>query len=485
MSPDYDVIVVGAGMGGLSAAIHSAVLGKRVLVLEQQPEVGGKACQVKQDGYMFDPGPSIVIMPWIYEQVFKHAGEDMRDHLVFERLDPFFSIRAEGGEMIEFPADEKAFFSFIENHFPRDIEAFRRILKLGDDIYPTVKETFFAQVYQSVSDLIDPSFLPLLGHTELLQPFKKPVDAWFSDPLLRAFFYSFPTYSGQTYFSRSPGSFLIPYIMIREGVYYPTGGIGAIPRAFVKLAEKKGVEVRTKTKVSAFLTEGNRVTGVKTGEGETVSAQTVISNIDKAATLKMLGRPYPRSTSFSYVSVQMGVRKELPGLHLHQSCIPHEYERPYRDLYEKRIYPRHHVLYLNVPSAVDPSFAPAGCANVFAVIPTPAQDPSLDWAVFEKTVVSDVCSELSRYDIHIRQEEIDTVRIQTPRYFEEAHGNYGGSLFGPDEKERPVWGMLPLANTDEMYDNLYYCGGSVQPGAGLPMATLSGKFIGDIIIKIT
>ncbi|AIE86942.1 phytoene desaturase family protein [Fimbriimonas ginsengisoli] len=467
------VVVVGGGQGGLSAAIYARLRGHDVMLLERSGVLGGKAAGIELSGYRLDPGPSIVILPRIYEQVFQDAGRNMADYLRFQRLDPISRVCFEGQPALDLPAGRAEIERLVREIAPGDAPNFTRLMANLDHVTPHIDRSIFAHPYDRPWQLADPHLVAFAMRFDLRATYKELVDGWFQSPLLRAFFYGFPSYGGQTYDSKAPGALMIPYLMLQEGVFYPEGGVSAIPAAFERLARELGVEFRTSANVTKLKMDGPRLGGVHLESGEVVAADAVISNVDRSTTREWLGDIDRRPPSLSYFTVHLGVRRRLPGLRHHTLLIPSDFERGFETLYRHRQFPEPPIVYLNDTTSTDASTAHPGCTNLFAVVTSPAEEDHLDWAGDYR---SRVIATLARFGIVIDEAEIDFERTQTPTYFREMHGNYRGSLYGVDEKSRLFGGLFPLRNRDEQIDNLFYCGGSVQPGAGLPMVTLSGRF---------
>jgi phytoene desaturase len=458
------VVVVGAGVGGLSAAIHTRLLGHDVLVLERHESPGGKAAAIQIDGYWLDPGPSIVILTDIYDDLFKAAGRRMADYLTFRRLDPFSRVYFEGSDPLDLPADREECMRVLRDRFPEDTASFESLMGKMDSAIAKVRASVFKKPYDQPWKLLDWNLISMGRSLGIPGKYKVLIDSWFKHPLIRAFFYGFPSYGGQTYDSVAPGALFIPYLMLTEGVYYPEGGVAAIPEAMHRLAVELGVEFRFETRVTGLRLSGKRVKVVQT-EREDIPCDAVISNLDRFSTGAWLGRTHNEPPSLSYFTVHWGVRRTWEGLSHHNLFVPREFEQGFEDLYRRRKFPNPPIVYVNATDA-----APHGCSNLFAVVTSPCE--------VEVTAKERIKEVLSSFGFNIEESELDFERIQTPLYFQEAHGNYKGSLYGPDEKYR-LFGMMPQRNWDEEVRNLFYCGGSVQPGAGLPMVTLSGKFAAE------
>ncbi|HWD38783.1 MAG TPA: phytoene desaturase family protein [Fimbriimonas sp.] len=470
------VLVLGGGVGGLSAAIYSRLHGHDVQVVEQH-RVGGKAAGLEVKGYRLDPGPSIIILRHVYESLFRDAGRGLEDYLSFERLDPITRVYTEGSAQgIDLPADREECLSRLSELAPEDESALRNLMSTMDKVAPHIEQSIFKHPFHSAWQLMDRHLLAFALPFDSRLSYKQQVDRWFSSPLLRAFFYGFPSYGGQSYHSKAPGALMIPYLMLAEGVFYPRGGVAAIPAALERLARELGVKFRTGTRIAGLRTSRSRIVAAETEDG-LLTADAFISNIDRLTTRGLLGAPSSAAPSFSYFTVHWGIRKGLRGLAHHNLLIPSDFGKGFEELYGEKKLPAKPILYLNTAK----DSAPAGCTNLFAVVTSPAREDHLDWRRLEVEGRQTVIESLGKFGFEWKPQDIDFERIQSPIYFEETHGNYRGSLYGPDEKERLFGGLFPLRCADEDWPNLFYCGGSVQPGAGLPMVILSGKFAADLV----
>ncbi|MER3496993.1 MAG: hypothetical protein C4320_09720, partial [Armatimonadota bacterium] len=210
--------------------------------------------------------------------------------------------------------------------------------------------------------------------------------------------------------------------------------------------------------------------------GQEVEADAFVVAMDRFRAAEWLGEPETRRPSYSYFTVHYGVREELPQLAHHSLIVPEHFELGFDALYDRREFPDPPIVYLNNTSLIDPTTAPRGRTNLFAVVTTPAQEDHLDWGLLEREGREAVDAALRTIGVDVMKLGTDFVRIQSPRYFAETHENYRGTLYGLDEAHRLFRGLMPYGNCDPRFTNLAYAGGAVQPGAGLPMATLSGQF---------
>lgn len=472
------LVVIGAGQGGLSAAVHAQLLGWEVLVLEQNEVIGGKAGGIEIEGYQLDPGPSIVIMTDIYRSVFQAAGRRMEDFLTFTRLDPFSRIWMEGkGEPLDLPSGRESCLKMLQKAVPEDYEGLLRLLLKLDQAADPIKRTIFSKPLHHPWQLADPRLISAASKFNLQLSYKELVESFFSSRLLRAFFYGFPSYSGQSYHSKAAGALMIPYYMIEGGVWWPEGGVAAIPRAFARLGKELGVQFRTGAKVCSLLMEKGRVAGVALESGEVIPCDALISNRDRLSFAKDLGRGEPKRPSSSYCTFHWGVRQVLQHLSHHTLLVPEGFAVGFEELYSQNLPQASPVIYLNSTPA------PPGRTCLFAVLTVPAREDHFDWQEAAPRLKQRVRSRLDQWGMGFDDSELDFERIQTPLTFEERDGSCRGSLYGAQESER-LWGMLPLKVKDDQIPNLFYAGGTVQPGAGLPMVTLSGRFAAGCLPRL-
>lgn len=470
--------VLGGGVAGLSASIHARLAGWEVEVVEPR-SVGGKAAAFQTNGYRLDPGPSIVILPHLYEEVFARAGRRMEDYLLFDRLDPITRVFWDG-RTLDIPAGLEPATEMVRSLDAKDGESFAGLMRRLDRVAPLVERSIFARPIDRWWQLASPDLVRTALPLWPGKPYRRAIDDLFRHPLLKAFFYGFPSYSGQSYNSASIGGFLIPYYMFAHGVFYPRGGVAAIPRAFERLARELGATFR-ESRVTGFHRESNRISGAELEGGEELSADAYLVAFDRFTAQALLGNPEARTPSYSYFTVHYGLKQRLTTLSHHSLIVPPDFARGFEALYDRRQFPYPPIVYLNDTTASDPNVAPPERTNLFAVVTTPASESHLDWVSLEKEGRRKVEAALRTVRIDVEAIGTDFVRVQSPRYFEEAHGNYRGTLYGLDEAHRLFRGMLPHGNLDDRYRNLAYAGGAVQPGAGLPMATLSGKFAVDAL----
>ncbi|RYG85568.1 hypothetical protein EON77_05325, partial [bacterium] len=298
--------VLGGGLAGLSAAIHARLAGWEVELVEPRV-VGGKAAPIEIEGYRLDPGPSIIILPHLYEAVFRRAGKRMEDYLVLDRLDPITRVFWEG-QTIDIPAGLDAATETVRSLDARDAESFADLMGRLAKVAPYVERSIFRAPIDRWWGLVAPDLIRTALPLWPGKPYRQVIDDLFRHPLLKAFFYGFPSYSGQSYRSASIGGLLIPYYMFAEGVFYPRGGVAAIPAAFERLARELGVTFREE-RVVGFKRASGRVAAAELESGGALDADAYVVAFDRFTAQALLGEPETRTPSYSYFTVHYGLQE--------------------------------------------------------------------------------------------------------------------------------------------------------------------------------
>lgn len=414
-------------------------------------------------------------MPRIYDAVFAAAGRKREEYLQFDRVDPFSRVYLKPNEPFDLPSDRGAAIAAIRQLSARDASNFERLLATLDQAVAEVESAVFSRPITSILQMIHPGFLRVGRGLPLWKSYRKWIDDWFETPLLKSFFYGFPSYTGQSWNTAAVGAVLIPFYMLAEGVWFPRGGVAAIPQSMERLGRELGVEYIVGDAVTGIERTGHSVSAVQLASGTRLPVDHLVSNLDRYTFgQRWLNRPTEALPSSSYFTLHWGFSSKIPGLSHHTLYVPPDFERGFVEMYDERQFPTDPIVYLNETSGMDPTMAPPGGSNVFAVITCPADEPQLDWAARSDEYAARVRRILDSFGVKLPEPVFE--RRQNPLYFHDQHGNYRGSLYGVDERARQLYGMFPAGNDDPEVRNLTYCGGSVQPGAGLPMATLSGQF---------
>jgi phytoene desaturase len=488
--------IIGAGVGGMAAGIHLAARGWQVQIFERNARVGGKLNLVEQDGWRFDTGPSLLTMPDVVRDLFATAGVALDDALDLVPLDPICRYVYPDGIIFEAPADIEQMQAAISEFSERDAENFPKFLDYGRRVYDLTAESCL------FSDQGDFS----KGGSALLRRLNRPLDLarvvaprslhalvahHFRDPHMRQIFDRYATYNGSSPY-RAPAVYaIIPYVEYSRGAWYPRGGMYRLAEALSALLAKVGAQVHTETPVRAITCGSVGASGVELVGGEIVPADVVISNVDIATTYRYLVPPdfRPRAMverlaqmepSLSAFVLLLGTDCHFEHLQHHNIYFSHDYRQEFYDIFTRLVAPRDPTIYVCAAGRTDPTQAPAGGENLFVLVNAPYLTAEFSWAAEREGYRALVLEKLERMGMvglreHIVYEQVITPEDLATRYGAQRGAIYGfssNSLFAPFTRPQNRARDLP---------GLYFAGGSVHPGGGLPLVMLSGKIVADLV----
>ena len=490
-------VVIGGGLGGLSAALELKRRGYDVTVLERHAEVGGKASQRHDGGFRWDEGPSILVMPWVYRSLFEASGLDPDRYLPLKRLDPAFRIVLTDGRPLDIPASAEGLRDAFAAIHPPDGPALDKFLGKLDRFARLMGHAYCDRILENWGQVM---LSPLMVSAALLpptKPYAREIDEHFQSPAIRELLYGFPTYSGFDP-EHAPASLtIIPWTIIREGVWYPAeGGIAAIPQSIARACRDVGVEIRTGVDVEAIeLNSQGKVSGVATSSGF-VEAPIVVSNADYVNTFRMLrgGRGFSNEVtqlragnaepSTSFLTLQLGCNRVWDDLAHHVLMLTPGSGRVYDELYVKSVYTSDPPIYLNVTSVTDPSDAPEGSCNPFIVVGAPSlargQENQRD-REFEEAYADRLLEKLEQTGFPGLRASIVSRKVTAPHDWQDRFSAFRGSIYGLGNQHNVLGGAFRPLNHRPDLPGLYLVGGGVQPGAGMPMVVQSGKITAERI----
>ncbi len=491
------VVVVGGGVGGLSAALELTRRGAEVVVLERHANVGGKASERSESGLRWDEGPSIVVMPWVYTTLFEASRLDPEKYLPLRRLDPAFRIILSDGRTLDIPASESGLCDAFAAIDPVDGPGLSKFLARMDKFAALLGHAFCDRVLENWGQVM---FSPLMLSAAVVSPaqtYAAEIDKHFRSPAIRELLYGFPTYSGFDP-KKAPASLaIIPWTIIREGVWYPAkGGIAAIPRGIAAACRDVGVDIQTDVEVEAIDLDGNgRVTGVQTSSGP-IRADAVVSNGDYVYTHQMLrgGRGFSPEVqslrdgkaqpSGSFFTIQMACNRSWDTLAHHILVLTKGSERVYDELFERGEFPSDPPIYVNATSVTDPEDAPAGCSNPFVVVGAPPMKPGSEPdRDFEARYADQLIAKLEASGLPGLAASAVSRTVTGPGDWRDRFHAFLGSIYGLGNAHNILGGSFRPLNYRADVPGLYFAGGGVQPGAGLPMVVQSGKLVAEKVAK--
>ncbi len=487
------IIVIGGGIGGLSAAIHLAAAGRDVLVLEQNPAVGGKMRLIEAEGFTFDAGPSTITMRRALETPFAAAGRRLADYLTLEPVEPMTRYFFADGTRLDVTRDRPTLLAQIAALEPHDVEGFLAFLSHAAALHRITGEVF---IYGDPPRARDILRLPL---RDILK-----VDAWRTmhqaaraavrDPRMRQLLSRYATYVGASPYRAPAVLNVIAHEELNEGIWYPQGGIYAIASAYRQLALELGVEIRTEARVTRINVRAGRARGVTLTDGTALEAAAVISNVDVTTTYRDLlpkTATHPRvrarrlavEPSGSGFVLLLGIAGETPQLDLHTILFSSDYRREFDAIFRHGVPPAEPTLYINITSKRTPEHAPPGCENWFVLANAPPIGPAFDWEREAAAYCDQVLTRLDAFGLNTRA-RLRYQRWITPLEIRDVTGAWRGALYGASSNQRVAALQRPHNRAPDVR-KLYFAGGTTHPGGGVPMVTLSGGVAARMLLEDT
>jgi phytoene desaturase len=481
------VIIIGAGLGGLSAACRLAKLGFSVTCLEKNDTIGGKVNSVESVGYKFDTGASLLTMRHVFDELFEFCGRNLADYLTLQKLEPICRYFWKDGTKFDASENLQKTEEEIAKIEPNDVESFRKYLADSREKYEISERTFLAKSLNDLPSLIRPKNLPDLLKISSLKTLAKHNKSYFKSPKLQQLFNRFATYNGSSPY-KTPATFaLIPYVEFGLGAWYVSGGIYQIPKALEKLAIELDVEFKLSSEVEKINVTNVKVSGVTLKTGEVLVADFVVSNADAIETYRnLLPKPkyQKREPSCSGFVLLLGVKKRFPMLAHHNIFFSDDYKAEFNAIFEHKVPAENPTIYIAATSRTDVSQAPENCENLFILINAPYTNSYINWQSSAKIYRNKVIQMLEKAGLEGLNESIEFEQIITPEDFETKYRANKGSIYGMSSNGIfSAFMRVPNKATD--VENLYFVGGVTHPGGGMPLVLLSGKMAAEMIERET
>jgi len=485
------VVVVGAGLGGLSAACHIVGRGHDVEVIERADVPGGRAGLWDVDGYRFDTGPSVLTMKGILRGAFEAAGADMDSHLTLRAVDPMYRACFADGSVIHVRHGREAMTEEIrEAAGAVEAAGFVRFCDYLTELYELELPHFIDRNFDSVAGIASPPW-PLFHLLRMggLKKLSNVVGSYFSDPRLQKLFSFQAMYAGLSPFEALAIYCVITYMDTVEGVWFPEGGMHAIPRALADVAGKAGVSFRYNTTVDGVIrTTDGKVSGVRLVGGDVVSADVVVLNPDLPVAYRELlpGVPVPRvarkgNYSPSCAVWLAGVRGQLPaGAAHHNIHFGNEWEGAFDALLNRGVVMPDPSILVTSPTASDPSLAPAGRVSLYVLEPTPNLDGNVDWNSERDRLRERLIARVSA--LGYPTVEVDVERFVDPTDWER-QGMERGTPFALAHNFFQTGPFRPN-NVTKKAPGVVFVGSGTVPGVGVPMVLLSGRLAAERVDEL-
>jgi len=483
-------LIIGTGLGGLTTALRLARRGYRVVMVEKQPQPGGRLNRIQKDGFTFDMGPSFFSMSYEFDEFVRDCGIEMP--FEFHELDPLYAVNFAGSDrtfLIHKNLDRLAAeFEDLEPGFREKIDRYlQNTGQLFHDTENKVIRRNFSSFAQFVASL---ATVPIRHLPKMFRTFMQELDRYFTSDEVKQIFSLTAFFLGATPYDTPAVYTLLNYTELKhDGYYNVKGGMYRIVEGLAEELHKAGVEMVYNTEIVALLQSGKLVTGAIDQHGKEYLADLVVVNSDAALfrgavlgrkrfNLKRLDR---MKWTLAPFTIYLGINQKVPGIHHHHYFLGENFREYASKVFKNRIALDRPYYYVNTISKFNPESAPEGCEALFILCPVPDLRYKPDWSDAE-TLASNIIRDLSQR-IHFDLEpSIVSKTILTPIDWGQAFNLHRGSGLSLAHDLNQIGAFRP-SNTDEVFRNLFYVGSSTVPGTGLPMAVISSKLVTERITR--
>jgi len=477
------VLVIGAGIGGIVAATHLAKHGMKVTVVEKNSRAGGRCDRLSRDGHHFDTGPTLLVMPLLYESEFQALGTSMREMLDLQRVDPTYHLVFDDGSKLALTSDMKAMQEQLEKFEPGSFDGLLRYMTEGHRHYHLGIERLVNRDFRKASEFFTIKNIPLIQQLKPLANHYKNMSAYFDDPRLKSAFTFQDVYMGLSPFE-APATFsLMPYSELAHGVWYPRGGMYSIVEALMKVAQDAGVEFVFDASVARVDVNSTHARGIVLDDGQRLEADAVLANADLPYIYndllpdKGIARSISRKRfSCSVISFFWGVDKKYENIPPHTLFLAHDYRENFKSIIDDLGLPDNPSIYVHAPARLDPSMAPTGEDTIIGIVPVGhmSENGEQDWAAIRDDARQHVFRRLASIGITDLESHIKFETNFTPLSWRKRYNLMKGSTHGLCHNITQL-GYFRPGNKHARYDNLYFTGASTHPGTGMPTAMVSGR----------
>lgn len=478
------IAVVGAGIAGIATAVRMASKGHKVTIFESNSYPGGKLSEVRLGDYRFDAGPSLFTFPELVDEIFSLAGEAAGDHFSYKQLDEVCRYFYEDGTRFVLPADKTSLVDVLHEKLGESKESINRALNNSKTLYDFLGEMFMFRSLHDPRTFVSKSAFRSyfnLHKMDFFRTMHKANKANFKDARLVQLFDRYATYNGSDPYQTPATMNIIPHLEYGKGAYFPKNGMYTITQSLVDLAKRKDVQFIFNSKVDRIIVEKKTVRGLLVN-GKEVAFDRIISNMDIVGTYKHLmpeikapKKILEQPKSSSAVIFYWGVKKIFPELGLHNILFSQDYKEEFQHIFQQGKISSDPTIYINITSKENPPDAPEGCENWFTMINVP-HNSGQNWEELIALARTNIIEKISRVLQVDLQPLIEVEELLDPRTIESKTSSTQGALYGNSSNNKFA-AFLRHANFSRQLKGLYFCGGSVHPGGGIPMALSSAKIV--------
>ena len=483
------VLVIGAGVGGITAATHLAKRGLQVTVLEKNDRPGGRCNSLIREGHRFDTGPTLMVMPLLYESEFASLGVSMGELLGLQRVDPTSHLVFDNGSQLALTSDLKALRDQLEAFEPGSFRGLLKYIDEGHRHYQLGMDRLVYRDFRKATDFFQLKNLPLLYQLKPLANHYHNMSAYFTDPRLKSAFTFQDVYMGLSPFE-APATFsMMPYTELAHGVWYPRGGMYTIVEALMSLAREAGVEFEFNAPVERSDASSHKAEGITLAGGQHLKADVILANADLPYVYQellpkdgMAEKLSHKRFSCSVISFFWGVDRPYENLGPHTLFLADDYRENFRSIIQDLNLPANPSLYVHAPARLDPAMAPSGQDTLIAIVPVGhlSENGDQDWGSLRDQAREHVFRRLATLGISDLEAHIKFEITFNPLSWRKRYNLMKGSTHGLCHNLTQLAYFRPK-NRHPYIHNLYFVGASTHPGTGLPTAMVSGRFAANRI----
>ena len=484
-----NILVIGAGFGGIAAALRMRARGYNVTLVDRLEAIGGRAQVFEKGGFKHDAGPTVITAPFLFDELFELFGEKREDHLEFRPLDPWYRFYFDGGEQFDYRPSIEDTNAEIERFEPADVNGYAKLLQTSKQIFDIGFEKLADRPFHKFTTMLAqiPSLLKLRSY----QSVAGVVNSHIKHPLLRQAFSIHPLLVGGNPFTTTSIYSLIHYLERRWGVFFCMGGTGKLVAELHALLERVGVQVELGVDIDQIEVVNGRTTGATAMDGRFFPADRVICNGDPPTVYTQMlpqaaqrrKRALPEAlTQYSmglYV-LYFGTKQTYPDVAHHTIWMGPRYKELLADIFDRKILADDFSLYVHRPTATDPSFAPEGCDSFYVLCPVPNLLGEVDWDEMGPELRDRIVAALSKTIMPGLEDVISDDFWMTPEDFKRDYRSMHGAGFSI-APIFPQSAWFRYHNRDPHIDNLYFAAAGAHPGAGMPGVLCSAKVVETLI----
>ena len=481
-------IVIGSGVAGLSVAARLAKKGFAVSVVETNENPGGKLGEKIIKGYRFDLGPSLFTMPNLINDLISFCGKNPKDYLNYKRLDIICNYFFDDETTLTAYSNEQKFAKEWEEKCGVESHKIISYLNQSRKIYELTHSIFMEKSLHKISSFLNFQTLKVILNINSLRLFSNMNSVnenSFRNPKIIQYFNRYATYNGSSPYLAPATLNVIPSLEHHLGAYFPDGGMYSITKALFNLCKDLGVQFHFNKKVSSIIVHKNKAVGVECDDKK-FDAEIVVSNMDVFKTYKNLlpkikapEKILNQEKSSSAIIFYWGIKKSFPELDLHNIFFSSNYRMEFDCLFNEKTIFNDPTIYINISSKYQKSDAPANSENWFVMVNAP-NNSNQNWEDIIKETKKNCVIKINKILKTNIEELIEVEEILNPVLIEQRTSSIGGSLYG-NASNNKFAAFFRHKNFSSQINNLYFCGGSVHPGGGIPLCVLSGKIVSDII----